>query len=225
MRRQKLLEETVSAWNNPVHMVANRDKIKAFQQKYGAEATTIKLTEDNEEELAGLNRMTGDFRLLNALSHLERWPLPRIMDLIDSCIERSNRYSGHDLANAFFLIRLKESCRHLTAFGTPDAHLQYAVMPQGVKSAANVWARTIQTIMADLLYSYKILVYQDDVVNTAKNFGEHYRTQQTLYDRLGEKGMVFKPGKTTLNYSRARGSSDTSCPRHAASTRASWRRS
>ncbi len=200
MTRQGLVEPTKSAWNNPVHMVANRDRIKAFQAKYGVDATTIKITKENEEDLASLYRMTGDFRLLNALSHLERWPLPRIMDLIDSCVERSDRYSCGDLMNAFFLIRLKESCRHLTAFGTPDAHLQYAVMPQGVKSAANVWARTIQTIMADLLYTYKLMVYQDDIVNTAKNFGEHFRTQQAIYDRLGANGIVFKPSKTTLNF-------------------------
>src|SRR6201999_2767718 len=60
--------------------------------------------------------------------------------------------------------------------------------------------RTIQNIMSDMIYGYKIMVYQDDVVNTAKNFGEHFLTQQAIYDRLGQNKIVFKSSKTTLNF-------------------------
>lgn len=73
-------------------------------------------------------------------------------------------------------------------------------MPQGVKSSANKWAREIATIFNHTAQLHKILVYQDDIVNTTKAFHQHYTTQQAVYDVLGPHLMVFKPSKTTLNY-------------------------
>jgi hypothetical protein len=200
MLRTGKLEKSRSDWNNPLCMVANKDKIKAFMDKYGDDAREAMLDPANEDEVIGLYRMTGDFRLLNLLTELERYPLPRIMELIDQCTENSDRYSAGDLADAFYLIKLKAASRHLTAFSTPDAHLQYKVMPQGVKSAACVWARTIANIFVDLLYTHKILIYQDDVCNRAKLFEEHALTQQAIYDKLRAHRMIYKTTKTTINF-------------------------
>ena len=50
--------------------------------------------------------------------------------------------------------------------------------------------RNIAGIFNDMLYVYKILLYQDDVVNTAKSFLEHFDTQQAIYDRLGLSNLA-----------------------------------
>jgi len=131
-----------SAYNNPPLCVPYPAAITAFIQKHGDNASEAIWKEENKDEIVRLYRLVNDFRDLNNKTKLERWPLPYILDLIDK-MKGSGRYSTEDIEDAFFTVPMKKEHRQFTAFSTPHGHFEYLCMGQGLKNAANFFARIV----------------------------------------------------------------------------------
>jgi hypothetical protein len=180
-------------------MVAYRDRIETFMKKHGDTWMEALYEERNAEEVKVLYRMTSDMRGVNTYTKADPYPLQDIASILNSFL-RSNRYSSTDIEDAFFTIMLHPASRKYTAFTTPHGRYEYACLPQGVKNAAAIWARHIQTVMASLVTEL-IRWYQDDVINYAfQDIMQHLDTQQRLYDTLRPFDMTLKAAKTFLNF-------------------------
>jgi hypothetical protein len=137
--------------------------------------------------------------MLNARTVPDRFPLPRIDDLLESVPRNCSRYSISDIADAFFKCELKKEHRHKTAFRTHDRHLQFAVLPQGFINSPSVFCRLIARTFEGMPREV-FSAYIDDVLNHQEDLEGHLATQQELYDRLAGASLTLKLSKTHLNY-------------------------
>ncbi len=137
-----------SAYNNPPLCVPYPAAITVFIKKHGDNASEAIWKEENASDIVRLYRLVNDFRDLNNKTKLERWPLPYILDLIDK-VKGSGRYSTEDIEDTFFTVPKKKEHRQFTAFSTPHGHFEYLYMGQGLKNAANFFAR----IVHEMFYS------------------------------------------------------------------------
>jgi hypothetical protein len=203
MLRMKQLEEANSEWCHGLVLVAYEDRIQAFMQRHGEAAMTRMFEPEHEAEVATFFRLCVDLRMLNARTVPDRFPLPRIDDLLESVPRACGRYSISDIADAFFKCELKKEDRHKTAFRTHDRHLQFAVLPQGFINSPSVFCRLIARTFEGMKRE-RFSAYIDDVLNHTDDFKAHLDTQQELYRRLGLAGLTLKLSKTHLNYERVK---------------------
>ena len=204
LESRKMIGISSSAYNNPPLCVPYPAAIAAFIKKHGDNAAEAIWKEENANEIVKLYRLVNDFRDLNNKTKLERWPLPYILDLIDK-MRGSGRYSTEDIEDAFFTVPMKKDHRQYTAFSTPHGHFEYLCMGQGLKNAANFFARIVHEMFYGLqIEGRSMSVYQDDVCNYSDDLIEHLQLQQEIYDIMATNTLVFKSVKGHLNYTTQR---------------------
>ncbi len=87
-------------------------------------------------------RMCVDYRMLNAATIRNAFPLPHIQDALDG-FAGATVFSTLDLASGFHQIVLKEDDRHKTAFRTPGGLYEYNVMPLGMANAPAMFQKAM----------------------------------------------------------------------------------
>lgn len=75
-----------------------------------------------------------DYRRLNAVTHKDSYPLPRIDDSIDA-LRGSKWFSTLDLQSGFWQVPMKNSDAEKTSFVTNVGLYQFRVMPFGLCNA------------------------------------------------------------------------------------------
>ena len=203
MLRMKQLEDAKSDWCHGLVLVAYEARINAFMEKHGDRAMELLFDKEYEEEVATFFRLCVDLRMLNAKTIPDRFPLPRIDDLLESIPRNCGRFSISDIADAFFKCELLKEHRHKTAFKTHNRHLQFAVLPQGFINSPSVFCRLIARTFEGV-DRRKFSAYIDDVLNHTDEFEAHLEVMQDMYDRLRANKLTLKLSKTHLNYSEVK---------------------
>ena len=147
--------------------------------KHGEAAMTTIFEKEHQAEVATFFRLCVDLRMLNARTVPDRFPLPRIDDLLESVPRGCGRYSISDIADAFFKCELNKADRHKTAFKTHDRHLQFAVLPQGFINSPSVFCRLIARTFEGINRE-RFSAYIDDVLNHTDDFQTHLDMQQNI---------------------------------------------
>lgn len=115
----------------------------------------------------GKLRMCVDYRAVNALTVKNRYPLPRIDDLLDH-LQGAKVFSTIDLQSGYMLqVRIHEADIPKTAFITHQGLYEYTVLPFGLTNAP----ATFQTLMNRMFAKHlnkSVLVYMDDVMIFSK---------------------------------------------------------
>ena len=141
--------------NNIVKDLINNEIIRESQSPYASPILLVK--KKNGEE-----RMCVDYRALNRITVKDRYPLPRIDDLLDRINERKY-FTSLDLASGYHQIPISEDSISKTAFVTPDGHYEYIRMPFGLTNAPAIFQRTINQILGSLRFN-TALAYLDDIL-------------------------------------------------------------
>lgn len=142
----------------------------------------------------GKLRMCVDYRALNKLTIKNRYPLPRIDELLDQ-ISGSTFFSKLDLASGYHQIRIKPEDVPKTAFRTKKGHFEYLVMPFGLTNAPATFMSLMDEILGDLPF---VLVYLDDILIHSKTEEEHYQHLEEVLQRLEKAKLIAKPSKCTF---------------------------
>lgn len=102
----------------------------------------------------GSLRMRVDWRALNSVTVKNRFPIPRIDDLIpriDDLLDKlagSAFYSSFDLQQAYHQISLCPFVDPKTAFRTPFGHFQIRVLMEGLTNAPATFSAVLHRIFA-----------------------------------------------------------------------------
>lgn len=116
-------------------------------------------------------RICGDYRLLNAVTTPDRYPVPHIPD-INTKLHGKIVFSKLDLIKAYNQIPMNQSDAEKTAVITPFGLFEYAVMPFGLRNAGATFQRAIDNILRDLDCATP---YIDDVLVASTSLKQHYK--------------------------------------------------
>src|ERR1700738_3104482 len=105
-------------------------------------------------------RLCVDYRGLNKITVLNRYPLPLIHELRDR-VCGAKLFSKIDLKTGFNLIRIKQGDEWKTAFRTRYGLYEYLVMPFGLANAPATFQNMMNDIFRDLI-DRGVLIYMDD---------------------------------------------------------------
>ena len=131
-----------------------------------------------------------DYRGLNKLSIKNRYPLPRIDEMLDR-LNGAQFFSIIDLRSGYHQIRIAPEDTHKTAFRTRYGHYEFLVLPFGLTNAP----ATFQTLMNNLLKPHLdvfVLVYIDDILIFSKTLDEHLLHLRTILGILRENKLYAK---------------------------------
>ena len=115
--------------------------------------------------------MCVDYRALNKQIVKDRYPLPRIDDLIDR-LGRARYFTTLDFASGYHQIAMKNADIHKTTFRTQRGQFEFLVMPFGVMNAPATFQRLMNTIFKDELDAF-VSVYLDDILVFSETEEEH----------------------------------------------------
>lgn len=141
----------------------------------------------------GSLRMCIDFRALNKHTVKNRYPLPRIDDLLDQ-LRGAKVFSSLDLQSGYHQIRITEEDVPKTAFRTPFGHFQFKVLCFGLTNAPATFQHAMNTAFRDCLGKF-VLVYLDDILVFSENEQEHLEHLRHVLDILRQQKYYAKMSK------------------------------
>ena len=138
-------------------------------------------------------RLCVDYRQLNKVTIKNKYPLPRIDDLMDQLVD-SRVFSKIDLRSGYHQIKVKGEDIQKTAFRTRYGHYEYSVMPFGVTNAPGVFMEYMNRIFHTYLDRF-VVVFIDDILIYSKSEEEHAEHLRVVLQVLKEKKLYTKLSK------------------------------
>lgn len=139
-------------------------------------------------------RLVIDYRKLNDKTVEDKYPLPRIEEILDN-LGKCTYFSTLDLAQGFHQIELHPDSIEKTAFTVDNGHWEYVRMPFGLKNAPSTFQRVMDNVLREYLYKF-CFVYMDDVVIFSKSLHEHLIHLNKIFDKFREFNLKVQLDKS-----------------------------
>ena len=104
-------------------------------------------------------QICGDFKVINPLSKLDRYPIPRIEDLF-STLGGGQKFTKLDMSHAYMQIELENISQQYIVINTHKGLFRYSRLPFGISSAPAIFQRVMDSLLQDIP---GVLVYLDDI--------------------------------------------------------------
>lgn len=137
----------------------------------------------------GTWRLCVDYRGLNSLTIISKYPVPVIDELCGSVW-----FSKLDLRAGYHQIRLAEGEEEKTAFQTHSGHWEYKVMPFGLAGAPATFLGAMNSTLRPLLRKC-VIVFFDDILVYSKSLTEHTQHLQQVLQLLRKDQWKVKFSK------------------------------
>ena len=141
-------------------------------------------------------RMCVDYRALNKLTEKNKYPLPRIDDLLDR-LRGARFFTSLDLASGFWQIPVAEEDRAKTAFLTPMGQYEWNVMPFGLCNAPSTFQSAMDTVLRGFVGHFAV-VYIDDILIYSDTIEDHLRHLEMVFKRLQSHDLHCRPHKCSF---------------------------
>lgn len=141
----------------------------------------------------GSLRMCIDYRAVNKQTVKNKYPLPRIEEMLDQ-LGKAKYFTKFDLDSGYHQIRVAQEDVYKTAFSTRYGHYEFLVMPFGLTNAP----ATFQTLMNDIFRPFLdkfIMVYLDDILIYSETLEEHDQHVRQALEVLRQHRLYCKPSK------------------------------
>jgi hypothetical protein len=146
----------------------------------------------------GSLRMCVDYRAINEITVKDRYPLPRIDELLDR-LRGAKIFSKLDLASGYHQVRMDEASIPMTAFSCEKGLFEYRVMPFGLCNAPATFQSMMNEVLSGLEFA---LVYLDDVLIFSTGEAEHLRHLDTVCQRLQQQELYAQRAKCEFGTDR-----------------------
>ena len=158
----------------------DRKFIRQSSSPYGAPVLFAKKKD-------GTLRMCIDYRNLNTITVKNRYPLPRVDDLLDR-LHGAKVFTKIDLRHGYYQIRVAEEDIPKTAFRTRYGHFEFTVLPFGLCNAPATFQRMMHDIFhADL--DNHVIIYLDDILVYSKTEEEHAQHVAAVLQKLRDNQL------------------------------------
>nr|GFA97158.1 putative reverse transcriptase domain-containing protein [Tanacetum cinerariifolium] len=134
-----------------------------------------------------------DYRELNKLTVINRYLLPRIVDLFDQ-LQGLSVYSKFDLRSGYHQLRIKEEDILITAFRTWYGHFEFQVMLFGLTNALSVFMDLMNRVCKPYLHKF-VIVFIDDILVYSKDVKEHEKHLKIILELLKKERLYAKFSK------------------------------
>ena len=141
----------------------------------------------------GTLRMCIDYRPLNKMTIKNKFPMPRIDDLIEN-LKGAKYLSTLDLAAGYHQLKLRESDVPKTAFNTHFGKFEWRVMPFGLTNAPAVFQHAMNRVFGKHLNKC-VCVYLDDILVFSRTEEEHFKHLEMVLQLLREHKLFAKMRK------------------------------
>ena len=142
----------------------------------------------------GSLRLVVDYRKLNDITIKNRYPIPRIADLVDS-LSQASIFTKIDLRWGYNNVRIRKGDEWKTAFITHRGLYEANVMYFGFSNAPATFQAMMNDILGDLIRDGHVIVYLDDILIFTNNIREHRKITQEVLKRLRDNDLFAKPEK------------------------------
>jgi transposase InsO family protein len=144
----------------------------------------------------GSLRMVIDYRALNRVTVKNKYPLPRVDDLLDK-LGGAKFFSSLDLMSGYHQIRICDEDVPKTAFRTPLGHYQFKVLSFGLTNAPATFQSVMNRIFAPLVGKC-VVVYLDDILVYSRTAEEHLSHLRQVLEILRKNQFYAKLKKCTF---------------------------
>jgi len=145
------------------------------------------------KQAKGKLRIVVDYRGLNAITIIDKYPLPLITTLMEQ-VGTSQVFSKLDLKLGFNLLRIAEGDEWKTAFKTCYSLYEYMVMPFGLTNAPSVFQRHVNNILCEKI-DCGVVVYIDDILIYTQTEEEHVQLMRWVLKKQLETGLCLNIDK------------------------------
>ncbi|GJQ86388.1 hypothetical protein Trydic_g8478 [Trypoxylus dichotomus] len=139
-------------------------------------------------------RLVVDYRKLNERTIEDKYPLPRIDEILDN-LGKCSYCSTLDLAQGFHQIEMDPESIEKTAFVVNNGHYEYIRMPFGLKNAPSTFQRVMDNVLREYLHKF-CFVYMDDVVIFSKSLHQHLAHIRQIFQKLKEYNLKVQLDKS-----------------------------
>ena len=164
-----VVKKSDSPWSSPVVLVTKKD---------------------------GSQRFCTDYRLVNAATVKDAYPLPRTDDSL-SALSGAKWFSTLELASVYWQVPMDPVSSDKAAFVTSSGLYGWIVMPFGLTSSPSTLERLMELILAGLRFE-TCLIYLDDIIVYGKTFEEELKRLEEVFVCLRSSGLKLKRSKCVL---------------------------
>ena len=141
-------------------------------------------------------RLCVDYRALNKVTVHNRYPLPRIDELLDR-LKGAKIFTKIDLRSGYYQIRVHPDDVHKTAFRTRYGHFEFLVLPFGLTNAPATFMHLMHSIFREFLDSF-LIIFLDDLLVYSRSVAEHQAHVTQVLTVLRQHHLYAKVSKCSF---------------------------
>ena len=134
-----------------------------------------------------------DYRALNKNTIKNRYPIPRIDELMDE-LRGAKYFSKIDLRSGYHQIRVRDQDISKMTFYCHYGHYEFLVIPFGLTNAPATFQSCINHTFRSQLRKY-LLVFFDDILIYSKTWEEHLKHLDGVLSILDVHSLYMKMSK------------------------------
>ncbi|CAI7926010.1 unnamed protein product [Closterium sp. NIES-54] len=188
-RRRKMPPGDEEICREKIKELLEAGLIRRSESEY-ATPTVVAARKDMTGEVLS-RRMCGDYRDLNKITVLDRYPMPMAEELFDK-LANGVFFTTLDLRQGFNQIKIREEDVKKTAFHGPDGLYEWLYMPFGLRNASAVFQRIMDAVLRDIEHA---ACYIDDVVVFSLTEQQHLEDVERTLSAIEGAGLTCHPNK------------------------------